>query len=105
MNIRHFTVGTVFILAAWTGPAWAADAKSPANPTAPVTTPRVGGSPADAAFRDAQQKSGAAFREARAACRTKPREERSACLTAARTQLKQARLDAKAKHDAARTVR
>jgi acyl-CoA reductase-like NAD-dependent aldehyde dehydrogenase len=87
------------------GPAVAADAVPPADKSQPVTTARVGGSPADAAFRDAQQKTGAAYREARAACKARPSAERGACMNAARSQLKQARLEAKAAHDAAKKVR
>ena len=93
------------IVAAMSTPASAADAKAPADPSQPVTTPRVGGSPADAAFRDAQQKSGAAYREARAACRRKPKAGRTSCMTAARAELKQARTEAKAAHDAAQKSR
>ncbi|MGZ8259923.1 MAG: hypothetical protein ACXWUL_05160, partial [Caldimonas sp.] len=37
-------------------PAFAADAKPPADPAKPATTVRVGGSAADAAFRDTVQK-------------------------------------------------
>lgn len=87
------------------GPVTAADALPPADPSRPVTTARIGGSPADAAFRDAQQTTGAAFREARSACRAKERAERGACMNAARAELKRARLDAKAAHDAAKKAR
>ena len=83
----------------------AADALPPADPSRPVTTARVGGSPADAAFRDAQQTTGAAFREARSACRAKERAERGACMNAARAELKHARLDARAAHDASKKAR
>jgi hypothetical protein len=100
----------VFLAAVLSGIAFAdlaaaADVMRPTDPAKPVTTTRVGGSPADAAFRDAQQKSGAAYRAARDACRVRPREERSACLTEAKAQLKQARLEAKAAHDAAKKSR
>ena len=91
--------------AAFSGAAVAADALPPTDPSLPVTTARVGGSPADAAFRDAQQKSGADYRDARATCRAKPRTERGACMNAARADLKHARLDAKAAHDAAKKSR
>ena len=37
----------------------AAEAAPPADPTQPATTARVGGSPADKAFREAMNKSGA----------------------------------------------
>ena len=70
-----------------------------------MTTVRIGGSPADAAFRDAQQKSGAAYVDARKVCKAKPRAERGACMNVARTELKHARLDAKAAHDAAKKAR
>ena len=88
--------------AALSGPAAAAEAVPPADRSKPVTTARIGGSPADAAFRTAQQESGKRFREARAACRAKPSTERSACMSAARVQLKQAHLQAKTAHDAAK---
>ena len=87
--------------AAFAAPVSAADALPPADPSKPVTTARVGGSPADAAFRDAQQKSAAAYREARNACKIKPRAERGACMNAARTQLRHARDEARSAHDSA----
>ena len=62
---------------------------------------RVGGSPADQAFRTATQESAERYRAARTACRTKPSAERSACVSAARSELKRARLEAKAVPDAA----
>lgn len=88
--------------AALVAPAGAADAQPPADPSRPVTTARIGGSPADAAFREAQQKSADDYRAARAACRAKPRAERGSCMNAARAELKHARLEAQAEHDAAR---
>jgi len=81
--------------------AWAADATPPADASKPVTTARVGGSPADRDFRAAQEESGNRYRQARAACKARPAGERSACVTAARSELKRARLEAKAAHDAA----
>ena len=81
--------------------ALAAEAQPPADPSKPVTTARVGGSPADRDFRAAQQDSADRYRKARAECRAKPSEERSACTSAARAELKRARLEAKAAHDAA----
>jgi len=81
--------------------ALAAEAQPPADPSKPVTTARVGGSPADRDFRAAQQDSADRYRKARAECRAKAGEERSACTTAARAELKRARLEAKAAHDAA----
>ena len=81
--------------------AVAAEAAPPADQSKPVTTARVGGSPADRAFRAATQESGDRYREARAACRAKPSAERSACVTAAKAELKRARLEAKSAHDAA----
>jgi len=41
----------------------------------------------------------------RATCRTKPRAERGACMNAARADLKHARSEAKAAHDAAKAAR
>ena len=83
------------------GPVLAAEAGPPADPSKPVTTARVGGSPADQAFRTATQESGDRYPQARAACRSKPSAERSACVSAAKSELKRARLEAKAAHDAA----
>jgi hypothetical protein len=83
-------------------PAGAAEAQPPADPSKPVTTARVGGSPADAAFREAQQKSADDYRAARTACRAKPRAERGSCMNAARAELKHARLEAQATHAAAK---
>jgi hypothetical protein len=93
------------LCAAFATPLHAADAKPPADASQPVTTPRVGGSPADAAFRAAQQESGKRYSDARTACRTKARPERSACFSAARAELKRARSAAKAAHDAAKAAR
>lgn len=87
---------------AFIGPLAAAEATPPADPTKPVTTVRIGGSPADAEFRAAQQENSARYREARAACNAKPRTERGACMNAARAELKHAQLQAKAAHDAAK---
>jgi len=81
--------------------AWAAEATPPADPSKPVTTVRVGGSPADRDFRAAQQESADRYRKARTECRAKPSDERKACTTAARAELKRERLEAKAAHDAA----
>lgn len=77
------------------------EAMPPADESKPVTTARVGGSPADQAFRAATQESGDRYREGRAACRTQPTAERSACASVARSELTRARLEAKAAHDAA----
>jgi len=93
------------LCAAFSGPLAAADAKPPADASKPVTTPRVGGSPADAEFRAAQQESGKHYREARAACRKAPSAERTACMTAARTELRKAQAEAKTAHDAAKKAR
>lgn len=83
-------------------PAFAADAKPPAAVDQPVTTVRVGGSPADAAFRDATQKNAADYRTARTACSDGPRADRSGCLKSARAAYKEQRQAAKAAHDTAR---
>jgi hypothetical protein len=82
--------------------AHAADAKPPADPSQPVTTVRVGGSSADAEFRDANQKALARYREAKVACRSRPSAERNACIHEARADLKTAQSVAKAAQDAAR---
>lgn len=102
MKTLHMLLVAVLCSAAFGTPAMAADALPPADQSLPVTTPRIGGSPADAAFREAQQKSGDEYRDARAACRAKPRAERSACYGAARAALKQAHAQAQAAHDAAK---
>ena len=81
-------------------PVLAAD-PVPADVDRPVTTPRVGGSPADAEFRAVIQKSGDDYREQRAACRAKPSAERGDCLKAAKDALTKERADAKAAHEAA----
>ena len=83
------------------GPAFAADAQPPADPAKPVTTVRVGGSPADAEFRDANQKAQAHYREAPAACKSRPSAARSACVRDAKAELKSAQAAAKAAHTAA----
>jgi hypothetical protein len=77
---------------------WAADAVPASAPSRPVTAVRVGGSPADAAFRAAQQKSGADYRAARAACPKQPAAERATCIKAARDKLKEDRAAAAAAH-------
>jgi len=97
--------GAALLCTAFSGPPAAADAKPPADASKPVTTPRVGGSPADAEFRAAQQESGKHYREARAACRKAPSAERTACMTAARTELRKAQAEAKTAHDAAKKAR
>jgi len=94
-------LAAALLCAALSAPAMAADAQPPADPSKPVTTARVGGSPADAAFRDAQQKSAAAYRDARNACKAKPRAERGACMNAARAQLKHAQGEARSAHASA----
>jgi hypothetical protein len=101
---RHLAAIPFVLLAALSvgGQARAAEAGPPADPSKPVTTARVGGSPADQAFRAATQESGDRYREARAVCKTKPSAERSACVSAAKAELKRARLEAKAAHDAAK---
>ena len=100
---RHHVAISLGLLAALSigASAVAAEAAPPADQSKPVTTARVGGSPADRAFRAATQESGDRYREARAACREKPSAERSACVTAAKAELKRARLEAKSAHDAA----
>ena len=100
---RHHVAISLGLLAALSigTSAVAAEAVPPADQSKPVTTARVGGSPADRAFRAATQESGDRYREARAACREKPSAERSACVTAAKAELKRARLEAKSAHDAA----
>jgi hypothetical protein len=82
------------------GPALAADAAA-ADVNRPVITPRVGGSPADAEFRAAIQKSGDEYREKRAACRKMASAEQRGCLSEAKAALAKERADAKAAHDEA----
>ncbi|HEY2189299.1 MAG TPA: hypothetical protein VGH48_12120 [Caldimonas sp.] len=102
---RPFVPGiaaTLFAAALLGRPALAADAKPPADLTQPVTTPRVGGSPADAEFRAANEKAFARYRDAKVACRSRPVVEQNACLHDARADLKTAQDVAKAEHDAAK---
>jgi len=102
MNRHDLAIALAVLAAVSLGrPAEAVEAAPPADPSKPVTTARVGGSPADRAFRAATQESGDRYREARAVCRAKPSAERSECVSAARAELKRARLEAKAVHDAA----
>ena len=104
LAIRCADVGRVAVLAAAVlavMPAVAADAKPPADPSKPATTVRVGGSPADAEFRDATQKAQTHYREAKAACKSRPSAERSACVREAKAELKSEQAAAKAAHDAA----
>ena len=82
-------------------PASAGDARPPADPAKPATTVRVGGSPADAEFRDANQKALARYRAAAARCREQPRAERHECVRGAKADLKTAQHVAKAAHAAA----
>ena len=105
---RKFTlplVAAALLCAVFSGPLAAADAKPPADAKQPVSTPRVGGSPADAEFRAAQQAAGKTYRDARASCRTQASGERSACLKTARAELRKAQSEAKAAHDAAKRAR
>ena len=81
-------------LAATLAPAYAAD-----PPSQPALGARVGGSPADAEYREAVQQSGDAYREAKAACREVAKAERSACRKEARDVMKRTRLEAKQRHD------
>jgi len=104
-NLTLTLVTAALLCAAFSGPLAAADAKAPADTSKPVTTPRVGGSPADAQFRATQQESGKRYQDARATCRAKPSAERTGCVTAAKTELKQAQAEAKAAHDAAKKAR
>ena len=91
-------VGSTCLVAAR---ASAADAKPPEDPSKPVTTVRVGGNPADSAFRDANQKAQARYRETKAACKERPSNERKECMRSAKADLQTAQKVAKAEHDAA----
>ena len=103
LRLRAFVLSFLIALGvALTGvPARAADAKPPADVSKPATTVRVGGSPADAEFRDASQKALARYREATARCRERPKAERGECVRSAKADLKTAQRVAKAAHDAA----
>jgi hypothetical protein len=81
--------------------ASAGDAKPPEDLSKPVTTVRVGGDPADSAFRDANQKAQARYREATAACNARPSSEQKECMRSAKADLQTAQRVAKAEHDAA----
>jgi len=102
MNRHHVAIPMFLLPALSIGmPTMAAEAVPPADQSEPVTTARVGGSPADQAFRTATQEGADRYRASRAACRAQPSVERSACVSAARAELKRARLEAKAADDAA----
>ena len=90
-------VSVALAAALFAASAHGADAKPPADPAKPATTVRVGGSPADAEFRDANQKASARYREAVKTCRTKASPERGECIRAAKSDLKAAQ---RAAHDA-----
>jgi hypothetical protein len=94
--------GAVFAIVV---PAAAADAVPPADPSKPATTVRVGGNPADSAFRDANQKAIARYRQATATCRARPAAERRECIRGAKADLNTAQRVAKAEHEAARRRR
>jgi hypothetical protein len=81
--------------------ALAAEARPSADPAQPATSVRVGGSRADAEFRDATQQALARYREAAASCRTRPAAERRECIRAAKADLKTAQRVAKAAHESA----
>jgi len=102
---RFSLLAATLVCAAFSGPLAAADARPPADANKPVTTPRVGGSPADAEFRAAQQANGKRYRDARASCRSQPSADRSACMKTARAELRKAQSEAKAAHDAAKKAR
>jgi hypothetical protein len=92
----------VLLLAAAASPSWAAEATPSAAQDKPATSVRVGGSAADASFRNSMQVSGADFRAARAACAAGARAERVACIAAARDKLKQDRAAAQDAHQIAK---
>ena len=97
--LRLSLLSSLISLCAAVVPASAADATPPAAADKPATTVRVGGSPADAAFRAAQTKSGEQYQAAKARCAASPRQERAGCMKAAKGTLRQARLEARAAHD------
>jgi hypothetical protein len=92
------------LLLALHGAHAAAGASSP-DAAQPVTGVRVGGGPADEAFRTAQRESGAKYRQSLAACKTAAAAERSACRATARAELKRAHAEANAARAAAKKVR
>jgi opacity protein-like surface antigen len=100
MTKSHSFLLAVLCTVALATPALAAD-PVPADANRPATTPRVGGSPADAEFRAVIQHSGDEYRQKRAACRKMASAEQRACLDDAKAALAKERADAKAAHDAA----
>lgn len=98
----HRSIAVALLAAALPLVAAAQEARPSPSPEKPVTQVRIGGGPAEAAFRDAIEKSGDDYRAARDACGTGPAGERSSCLKAATTQLRQVRAEAKATLQAAR---
>jgi hypothetical protein len=101
MNSPHAIGAGLLTALLAAGPAGAAEAQPPSDPSRPVTTVRIGGSAADRDFRAARQAIAARYREARAACRNRPAAERSGCVSAARAELKRAQGQAQATHAAA----
>ncbi|MEO7055655.1 MAG: hypothetical protein ABI281_13150 [Caldimonas sp.] len=92
----------VLLLVAAATPSWSAGAVPAAAQDKPVTAVRVGGSPADASFRNSMQKSGADFRAARSACAAGAKAGRAACIEEARDNLKRDRAAAQAAHQIAK---
>ena len=91
---------TGLLASVWTT-ALAAEAKPSADPAQPATSVRVGGSRADAEFRDATQNALARYRKSVASCRTRAAAERRECVRAAKADLKTAQRVAKAAHESA----
>ena len=85
--------------------AAAQESRPSPSPERPVTQARIGGGPAEAAFRDAIEKSGDDYRAARAECVKRAANDRSACLKTANAKLRETRAEAKATLEAARKAR
>jgi hypothetical protein len=102
VSLRMLAIANAISAALVATTAYGADAKPPEDPSKPVTTVRVGGSPADAEFRDANDKALARYREAKTACRSRPSAERNACIREARADLKTAQRVAKAAQQSAK---
>ncbi|HEX2541729.1 MAG TPA: hypothetical protein VHM00_11680 [Caldimonas sp.] len=74
----------------------AADARPSRDVSQPATAARVGGGPADARFRDANQRAQDAYRNAVRECKGRPAADRTSCNAAARARLRAAQTQARA---------
>ena len=76
--------------------ASAADARPSADPSQPVTIARIGGSPADARFREENQRALDTHRQAVRECKRRPGAERKSCTASANAEFRAAQTQARA---------